>query len=161
MHWNELKDDDLICAFSQDGTYLIDKKVNINKANVIFKKCYKVKPKIVYYTVDEVRSFFEDEMIGYFIFKNLLLEKMDFNRPGDYYDQIEKSIRHARKETCKLGNLVELTSAFNKYAKDLKFYEREERIYFDEKHGDGGNRTAMINVDEGIIEEWQKIKGEE
>lgn len=161
MHWDDLKDEDLICAFSHDGTYRIDKKVNINKTNVIFKKCYKVKPKIVYFTLDEVRSFFEYEMIGYFIFKKLLLEKMDFNRPGDYYDQIEKSIRHAIIETCKLSNLVELTSAFNKFAKDLKFYEREEKIYFDVKHCEGGKKTAMINIDEGITEEWEKIKGEE
>lgn len=161
MHWDDLKDEDLICAFSHDGSYRIDKKANINKTNVILKKCYKVKPKIVYFTLDEVRSFFEDEMIGYFIFKKLLLEKMDFDRPEDYYDQIEKSIRHARKETCKLGNLLELASAFNKYAKDLKFYEREERIYFDEKHCDGGTRPTMIVIDEGIIEELEKNKGDE
>lgn len=155
MHWDDLKDDDLICSFSHDGDYCIDKKVNIKKANIIFKKCYKVKPRIMYFTLDDVDSFFEDAMINYFILKNLLLEKMYFDRPGDYFGQIEKSIRQSIKETCKLGNLVELTSAVNKYAKDLKFYEREERIYFHEKNSDGGKRAKNIIIDEGIIEELE------
>lgn len=45
MHWDDLKDDDLICVISEDGSYAVNKKEDLFKDEIKNKSCFLVEKK--------------------------------------------------------------------------------------------------------------------
>ena len=77
MHWDDLKDDDLICVISEDGSYAVNKKKYLIKDEILKKSCFRVKRKDVEISIDEMRDIFIKKVFDIFKSDYLLLEKMD------------------------------------------------------------------------------------
>ena len=77
MHWDDLKDDDLIYVTSKDGSYAVNKKADLIKDEIKNKSCFLVEKKVVEISIDEMRDIFIKKVFDIFKSDYLLLEKMD------------------------------------------------------------------------------------
>lgn len=75
MHWDDLKDDDLIYVTSKDGSYAVNKKEDLFKDEIKNKSCFNVKRKDIEISIDEMRDTFIKKVCEIFQSNNLLLKK--------------------------------------------------------------------------------------
>lgn len=132
MHWDDLKDDDLICVTQRNGSYFVDKKNNLNENIVRFNYCTRVKKKKFYFTMDEMIDLFIDKIEDVYIDSDLLLQELDYASRMDT-ECFFKKLKNSIKETININEFPTLTCSFNKIASDLNFFEELGEIYFDEK----------------------------
>lgn len=131
MHWDDLKDDDLICVISEDGSYAVNKKKYLIKDEILKKSCFRVKRKDVEISIDEMRDMFINKVCDIFQNNNLLFKKMDID-DNERLEANNRKIEYIIKKSLFIDGFVKLKHIFNVIAMDLNFYEKLDKIYFDE-----------------------------
>lgn len=131
MHWDDLKDDDLICVISEDGSYAVNKKNYLIKDEILKKSCFRVKRKDVEISIDEMRDMFINKVCDIFQNNNLLFKKMDID-DNERLEANNRKIEYIIKNSLYIDGFVKLKHIFNVIAMDLNFYEKLDKIYFDE-----------------------------
>ena len=123
MHWDDLKDDDLICVISEDGSYAVNKKEDLFKDEIKNKSCFNVKRKDIEISIDEMRDIFIKKVFDIFKSDYLLLEKMDADEM-ESWDANYRKIENIIKKSLVIDGFVHLKHVFNAIALDLNFYEK-------------------------------------
>ena len=75
MHWDDLKDEDLICVSSKDGGYAVNKKADLIKDEIKNKSSFLVKREYVEISIDEMRNIFIKKVFDIFKKREFAFEK--------------------------------------------------------------------------------------
>lgn len=150
MHWDDLKDDDLICVISEDGSYAVNKKEDLFKDEIKNKSCFNVKRKDIEISIDEMRDTFIKKVCEIFQSNNLLLKKMDAD-DKEISEADNGMIEHIIKKSLVIDGFVHLKHVFNAIALDLNFYEKIDKIYFDKTEPIGDKMADGITFNFNII----------
>ncbi len=150
MHWDDLKDDDLICVISEDGSYAVNKKEDLFKDEIKNKSCFNVKRKDIEISIDEMRDIFIKKVFDIFKSDYLLLEKMDADEM-ESWDANYRKIENIIKKSLVIDGFVHLKHVFNAIALDLNFYEKIDKIYFDKTEPIGDKMADGITFNFNII----------
>lgn len=150
MHWDDLKDDDLIYVTSKDGSYAVNKKADLIKDEIKNKSCFLVEKKVVEISIDEMRDIFIKKVFDIFKSDYLLLEKMDADEM-ESWDANYRKIENIIKKSLVIDGFAKLKGIFNAIALDLSFFKKVDKIYFDKNELADGKRRDMITLDFDII----------
>lgn len=159
MHWDDLKDDDLIYVTSKDGGYAVNKKADLIKDEIKNKSSFLVKREYVEISIDEMRNIFIKKVFDIFKNENLLLKKMDADDMQSE-EAIYRKIENIIKRSLFIDGFVKLKWIFNAIASDLNYFKKVDKIYFDKNEPTSGKRAAMITIDEDIVGIMYAVKKE-